>query len=64
MAVRLIEEFRAQDTRADTGDEAEGLSAREDEVLGLVAQGLINRDVADRLYISENTVKFHSPKSA
>ena len=59
LAVRLIEEFRAQVTRADKSDEAEGLSTREQEVLGLVAQGLINRDVADRLYISENTVKFH-----
>jgi PAS domain S-box-containing protein len=35
------------------------LSERESEVLALVAQGLSNREVADKLYVSENTVKFH-----
>ncbi|MEI7655441.1 MAG: response regulator transcription factor, partial [Actinomycetes bacterium] len=32
---------------------------REREVLSLVAEGLNNRAVASRLYISENTVKNH-----
>ncbi len=35
------------------------LSDRESEVLALVAQGLSNRQVAERLFVSENTVKFH-----
>jgi len=35
------------------------LSRREREVLSLVAEGLNNRAVASRLYISENTVKNH-----
>jgi len=37
----------------------EGLSAREIEVLALMAQGLANKNIADRLSISEHTVKFH-----
>ena len=35
------------------------LTEREMEVLKLVAQGLNNRDIAKKLYISENTVKNH-----
>jgi DNA-binding NarL/FixJ family response regulator len=37
----------------------EALSAREAEVLALMAQGLANKNIADRLNISEHTVKFH-----
>lgn len=35
------------------------LSARELEILQFVARGLKNREIADRLYISENTVRNH-----
>jgi DNA-binding NarL/FixJ family response regulator len=38
---------------------ADGLSGREAEVLGLVAEGLANKQIARRLGISERTVKVH-----
>ncbi len=38
---------------------AESLTPREQEVLAMVAEGLLNKEIADRLHISEHTVKFH-----
>jgi DNA-binding NarL/FixJ family response regulator len=40
-------------------DPAEALTAREQEVLQLVAEGLTNKAIAQALSISEHTVKFH-----
>jgi DNA-binding CsgD family transcriptional regulator len=40
-----------------------GITPRELEILGLVAQGLSNREIAGKLFVSENTVKTHCSRT-
>ncbi len=39
-----------------------GITPREHEILGLIAEGLSNREIGERLFVSENTVKTHSSR--
>ena len=39
-----------------------GITRRELEILELIAQGLSNREIAGKLFVSENTVKTHSSR--
>jgi DNA-binding CsgD family transcriptional regulator len=39
-----------------------GITQREHEILGLIAEGLSNREIGGRLFVSENTVKTHSSR--
>jgi len=56
---RLIEAYISQPEQGTAPDGLDELSPRELEVLGLVARGSNNREIAEALYLSPLTVKTH-----
>jgi two-component system, NarL family, response regulator LiaR len=38
------------------------ITSREMEIVELIAKGMSNREIAEKLYVSENTVKTHSSR--
>ncbi|MBI4283741.1 MAG: response regulator transcription factor, partial [Chloroflexi bacterium] len=62
MASKLLTEFKDLSTGVEkkAAEEANAdLTSREEEVLRLVAQGSTNKEIAEALFIAENTVKTH-----
>jgi LuxR family maltose regulon positive regulatory protein len=63
LAAILPEESIQAGTPSSQTDQSElvkPLSEREIEVLELIAEGLTNKAIAARLFLSQNTVKVHS----
>ncbi len=59
MASKMLAEFTRAHQPEGKEESLSKLSAREMEVLELVAQGKTNKDIAASLIISESTVKYH-----
>ena len=56
--VRVAGPFERNEARR----EQLGITARELEILEAIAAGLSNREIAERLFVSENTVKTHAAR--
>jgi DNA-binding NarL/FixJ family response regulator len=62
MTRELVNEFNRVTTHEKEKIPDNDLSQREIEVLKLIAEGKLNKEIAKQLYISEKTVKNHVSK--
>ena len=64
--VVVVKEIRVRDDGPFTVDTEKlkelGITNREYEILNLIAAGLSNREIGEKLFVSENTVKTHSSR--
>lgn len=59
MTMELVREFNRVTMHEKGKRDDNSLTSREIEVLELIAEGMINKEIAKKLYISEKTVKNH-----
>lgn len=60
LAGRILTELAGKSSEEkESAEGPEELSAREQDVLRLVAEGLTNRDIGAQMSLSENTIKYH-----
>jgi len=59
MTRELVKEFNRVTLHEKEKSDESNLTSREIEVLELIAEGMINKEIAKQLYISEKTVKNH-----
>ena len=57
IARKVVQSFRKADS--ETEPEAEAITSREEEVLRLLAQGYASKEIADKLSVRYDTVRFH-----
>jgi DNA-binding NarL/FixJ family response regulator len=60
---RLIAEFTSRTMRARRLDGVDELTPRERQVVALIAAGLSNDEISEKIYVSRSTVKTHAARA-